>query len=249
MIMMTTRLLKRIVPVAVMGTALGLLGVSSGDTMGHDRDHNKDRDKDHDKDRDKDHDRDCDFDHDKDHDEDGNAIHFNMIVSAGAQQCLPNARARVTITSLGPVEKMRVKVCGLRPNTDFDFFVIQVPKAPFGLSWYQGDIDTDEHGSASAEFIGRFNIETFIVAPGVAPAPIVFENKDFPNFSDTDKNPQTQPVHTYHLGLWFNSPKDAAAQGCPATVTPFNGEHNAGIQVLNTANFKDLEGPLRQLMP
>ncbi len=51
----------------------------------------------------------------------------------------------------------------------------------------------------------------------------------------------------YHLGLWFNSPTDAQNAGCAATVTPFNGEHNAGIQVLNTANFADDAGPLRQL--
>jgi hypothetical protein len=29
----------------------------------------------------------------------------------------------------------------------------------------------------------------------------------------------------------------------------FNGEHNAGIQVLNTSNFPALEGPLKQLVP
>jgi len=32
-------------------------------------------------------------------------------------------------------------------------------------------------------------------------------------------------------------------------VTPFNGEHNAGIQVLNTSNFPDDFGPLRQVNP
>jgi len=37
--------------------------------------------------------------------------------------------------------------------------------------------------------------------------------------------------------------------GCPATVTPFNGQHNAGIQVLNTSNFADDHGPLRDLNP
>jgi hypothetical protein len=94
-------------------------------------------------------------------------------------------------------------------------------------------------------FIGRFNIETFIVAPGVAPAPVVFGGP-FPN---ADKNPATLPVQIYHLGLWFNSPADAQSAGCPATVTPFNGEHNAGIQVLNTANFPDNHGPLRDLHP
>jgi len=56
-------------------------------------------------------------------------------------------------------------------------------------------------------------------------------------------------VQTYHLGLWFNSPADAQNAGCPNAVTPFNGEHNAGIQVLNTSNFPDNHGPLRDLHP
>jgi len=53
----------------------------------------------------------------------------------------------------------------------------------------------------------------------------------------------------YHLGLWFGSPQAAQAAGCPGNVTPFNGEHNAGIQVLNTSNFPDDFGPLRQVNP
>jgi hypothetical protein len=63
------------------------------------------------------------------------------------------------------------------------------------------------------------------------------------------QNPATNPVQTYHLGLWFNSHQDAQDNGCPATVTPFNGEHNAGIQVLNTSNFDPDKGPLRNLKP
>src|SRR5256885_1553396 len=41
----------------------------------------------------------------------------------------------------------------------------------------------------------------------------------------------------------------SAAQnaGCPATETPFNGEHKAGLQVLNTSNFADDHGPLRDV--
>ncbi len=173
-------------------------------------------------------------------------IDFDMVVSGGAKACLPHARGEVNITSLGPVEVMDVRVVGLPENTTFDFFVIQVPKAPFGLAWYQGDIDTDDEGVGKGRFIGRFNIETFIVAPGSAPAPVVFDEPPFP---DADSNPATAPVQIYHLGLWFNSPQDAAAAGCPSTVTPFNGEHNAGIQVLNTSNFPDNFGPLRQLTP
>ena len=174
------------------------------------------------------------------------AIEFDMVVSGGAATCLPHATAKITIDPLGPVERMEVHVSGLPSNTDFDFFVIQLPKAPFGLSWYQGDIETNRHGNGHQRFIGRFNIETFIVAPNVGAAPVVHDAAPFP---DADRNPQTNPVHTYHLGLWFNSPDDAARAGCPATVTPFNGEHNAGIQVLNTANFPDEAGPLRQLNP
>ncbi len=176
---------------------------------------------------------------------DDGAFSFNMVVNAGAKTCLPNATATVRIQPAGAVELMDVAVQGLRPNTDFDFFVLQVPKAPFGVAWYQGDIQTDKNGRGVGHFVGRFNIETFAVAPGSAPAPAVF-NGPFP---DATLNPAFNPIQMYHLGLWFNSPNDAQAAGCPATVTPFNGEHNAGIQVLNTSNFPDDFGPLRHLNP
>ena len=184
-------------------------------------------------------------------------INFPMTVSAGASTCLPNAQATVDIISQTPdfqVEDMSIVASGLPPNTGFDFFVIQLPNAPFGLSWYQGDMQTDSDGIATQHFTGRFSIETFIIAPGVGPAPQVFNNPPLP---DASQNPKTVgpdgsipgPVQTYHLGLWFNSPTDAQNAGCPSTVTPFNGEHNAGIQVLNTANYPDTQGPLLNLRP
>jgi hypothetical protein len=173
-------------------------------------------------------------------------ISFKMAVSKGASTCLPNAQAKVQIISDGTAEDMFLVASGLPPNTGFDFFVIQVPNAPFGLSWYQGDVQSDADGDAVQHFRGRFSIETFIVAPGVAPAPLVFNDPPFP---DAAQNPATGPVQTYHLGLWFNSPTDAQNAGCPNTVTPFNGEHNAGIQVLNTSNSPIDKGPLRQLQP
>jgi len=138
------------------------------------------------------------------------------------------------------VEVLKVTVGGLPPKTDFDFFVIQVPNKPFGMSWYQGDIETNRFGVGSGTFIGRFSIETFVVAPGVAEAPLTFDNA----FPSDSPNPDTGPIQMYHLGLWFNSPDDAAKAGCPNTVTPFNGEHDAGPQILNTSNFPDLQGPL-----
>jgi len=171
-------------------------------------------------------------------------VTFKMVVSAGARTCLPNATATVKITPTGPVEIMDVAVSGLPPNTDFDFFVIQIPVSPFGIAWYQGDIETDETGSGHQRFIGRFSIETFSVAVGVAPAPIVFNSGQFPN---ANMNPPFMPIQMYHLGLWFNSRDDARKNGCPDGVTPFNGEHDAGIQVLNTSNFPNLDGPLRNV--
>ena len=67
---------------------------------------------------------------------DDKKFHFQMmrgakLVNSG---CLPNATANVKIKHGGPVGIMDVNVAGLPPNTDFDFFVIQVPRRPFGLS-------------------------------------------------------------------------------------------------------------------
>ena len=100
-------------------------------------------------------------------------IGFKMVVSQGASTYLPNAQAKVEIISDGEAEDMFLVASGLPPNTGFDFFVLQVPNAPFGLSWYQGDVQSDDDGDAVQHFRGRFSIETFIVAPGVAPAPVV----------------------------------------------------------------------------
>jgi len=171
---------------------------------------------------------------------------FNMVRSAGATaaNCIPEAKGRVTINSLGNVEVMHLEASGLPPRTEFDAFVIQLPNAPFGLSWYQGDLTTDANGRGIADFVGRFSIETFIVAPGSGPAPVVHNQAPFP---DANSNPATGPVHTFHVGLWFGSPEAAVAAGCPGTVTPFNGDHNAGIQALSTRNFGNFNGPLRQI--
>ena len=178
------------------------------------------------------------------------SIQFNMLRSAAAiaGNCLPNAHGEVTVVSLGATEQMDVDVEGLPPNTEFDFFVIQIPNAPFGMAWYQGDIETGALGRGHRRFLGRFNIETFIVAqpPGGQPAPVVHNQPPFP---DASMNPATEPIHTYHLGLWFNSPSAAQAAGCPNTVTRFNGDHRAGIQALSTRQFGKLNGPLRRLTP
>jgi hypothetical protein len=175
-------------------------------------------------------------------------IIFNMVRSTAVLNagCALNANARVTINSLGPVEVMHVEATGLPPNSEFDLFVTQLPNAPFGMAWYQGDLESNSNGRAIGDFIGRFSRETFIVAPGSGPAPVVHNN---PPFADASSNPATGPIHTFHVGLWFGTPEVAVAAGCPNTQTPFNGDHTAGIQVLSTRNFANATGPLRSFVP
>ena len=170
----------------------------------------------------------------------GDINKFDLVVSAGAAQCQPAARGQVTVTDRGRVQDMHVEVAGLRANTEFTLFVIQVPKAPFGLVWYQGDILTNAKGRGIADFKGIFSRETFIHAQGTAPAPAVFPD-------DATTNPSTAPIQLYHLGLWFADLNDASSVSCPATETLFDGDHLGGIQVLNTANFPDGQGPLSNL--
>ena len=154
----------------------------------------------------------------------GDSTVFNMVKSAGAVSCLKaGARGRVTISDLGPVQNMHVEVFDLPAKTDFTLFVITTPKAPFVPAWYQGDLTTNGDGRGVVDVTGIFSDETFILNPG----PV--------------------PVQTDHLGMWFADPADAVKAGCPGTVTPFDGDHEAGIQVLNTSNFPDANGPLRRI--
>ncbi|SRR6266566_6161329 len=158
---------------------------------------------------------------------------FSMVSSStNISACLPHAAGTVTITPGSLNDLMKVSVSGLAPNTGYDFFVIQLPKAPFGVSWYQSDLHTDSTGAGSVSVRGIFNKETFSISPG---GTVTFG-----------------ATHQYHLGLWFNSPKVPFNLGCEPgqpspIVTPFNGAQHAGIQVLNTSNFPDNAGPLSQV--
>jgi hypothetical protein len=171
----------------------------------------------------------------------GDSITFNLKLSAGAATCLAsNVSGRVAISDLGPVQNMHVEVFHLPPNTEFAAFLLQVPTKPFGLAWYQGDIVTNKDGRGVGDFTGIFGKETFIVAPGVAPAPAIFPD-------NAASNPATPPVQILHMGIWFADPAASSQAGCGDSVTPFDGDHQAGIQVLNTSNFPDGRGPLLKL--
>ncbi|HEY7353913.1 MAG TPA: hypothetical protein VH596_14190 [Terriglobales bacterium] len=154
--------------------------------------------------------------------EPGDTITFSMVRAEEATCLAPNAHGRVTVSDLGPVQNMHLEVVGLTPNNAFTVFITQHGKGPFGPSWYQGEVVTDKKGRGTADFTGIFSEETFLLSSGMA-------------------------IQLDHLGIWFADPNDAYKAGCPGTVTAFDGDHNAGILVLSTANFPDNHGPLLKL--
>jgi len=159
------------------------------------------------------------------------AFTFALVPSPGIHSCLPHAGGRVTIIPGSQNDTMDVSVWGMPRNAEFDLFVIQQPLKPFGVSWYQTDVNADSHGFGHATVRGVFDVETFSVSPGGTTT--------------------FAPTHQYHLGLWFNDPNVPFNLGCEPNgpgakpiVTPFNGEQDAGIQALNTSEFPDNAGPL-----
>jgi len=159
------------------------------------------------------------------------AFTFALVPSPGIHSCLPHAGGRVTIIPGSQNDTMDVSVWGMPRNAEFDLFVIQQPLKPFGVSWYQTDVNADRNGLGHATVRGIFDAETFSVSPGGTTT--------------------FAPTHQYHLGLWFNDPNVPFNLGCEPNgpgakpiVTPFNGEQDAGIQALNTSEFPDNAGPL-----
>jgi hypothetical protein len=157
---------------------------------------------------------------------------FKLIASPGIAKCLPKARGQAWITTHPLNDTMKVQLWGMPAGADFDLFVIQTPNKPFGVAWYQSDIEVNASGTGAAIVQGVFDKETFSVSTG---GTVTFK-----------------PTHQFHLGVWFNDPKLPFKLGCepgkPApVVTPFNGEQHAGIQVVNTANFPANAGPLSKV--
>jgi hypothetical protein len=156
---------------------------------------------------------------------------FKMVRSqtAVANDCLEGARAHVDVRTTPTDNQIIDLTLNHAPkNTEFELFITQQPNSPFGVSWYQADFETNNKGHGEVR------------ARGVVKAPQVDDQ-------DAEKNPAFDPVHTFHLGLWFGDPKDAKDAGCPGTVTAFDGDHEAGIQALSTRNLPALKGPLRQI--
>jgi hypothetical protein len=129
-----------------------------------------------------------------------------------------------------------MSLSGIKPGLQFDMFTVQNspflangqpdPKFKnFGLAWYQSDVDipsTSTHGTVQIQTILLDQIFGF--DPAVA----------------------LPPTNTFHVGFWFNNPKDAVACGFdPSKPTPFNGEHRAGPLAMITLPVRRTNlGPL-----
>jgi hypothetical protein len=155
------------------------------------------------------------------------------LSSPAIAACMPHASGRVTITPNAQNDVMKISLHGVAANTTFAAFVIQEPRKPFGLAWYQTDVNTDGRGNGSATVQGIFNRETFSLSVGGPTATFA-------------------PTHLFHIGLWFDNVDLPFELGCEPgatspVITPFDGDHSAGPQAFNTAQFPVNAGPLSRV--
>ena len=171
-------------------------------------------------------------------------IVFDLVANPQFANCLrasqseePRARATVVRGQLNDV--LTLDLSGIKPGLQFDLFTVQNtsllgPSTPnpaftgsFGLAWYQSDIHIGSTGDGQARIKTILLDQIFGFDPDVA----------------------LKPTNTFHVGFWFNNPKDAAACGFPANnpakFTPFNGEHKAGpLAMISVPDPHTKLGPL-----
>jgi len=127
----------------------------------------------------------------------------------------PRVTARVTRGKLN--DTLDLELTGFKPDLDFDLFTVQnsnqlADGSPdpaftnFGLAWYQSDVHIGADGT------GSVTVKTILLDQ-------IF------GFDPTVGLP---PTNTFHVGFWFNRPRDAKPCGFEGPPTPFNGEHRAG---------------------
>lgn len=152
------------------------------------------------------------------------------LLSGGALPCpaIQKASATILVTNRaadgGLKDEMTLYGFGLPPNTGFDLFTVQntpldtnTQFSGFGFGWYQSDVQSDSAGRIVVNVEGVFDVETFIENPS---APFT-------------------PIHTYNVGIWFDSPTAQQAvcgYAGPPAKTPFNGQQNAGTLAMITAH-------------
>jgi hypothetical protein len=136
---------------------------------------------------------------------------------------MPNSRIDVYVdltTDLVGYDTVRVRARHLAPNRDYTLFFLEQAASPFGAAEYFGDISTDKHGDASNKF------------------KLIAEEA----FSSTIVNGQRKLVNLDQMGAWFADPAedDFCLNDNPQTVTPFDGDFEAGVQAFNSRNSTPL---------
>jgi hypothetical protein len=166
---------------------------------------------------------------------------FALKVSAASPSILPCLRSGPTVTPSASVlvaqgtltDDLVITASGIKPGLAFDLFTVQNsntlstgglnPIKNFGLAWYQTDLEANSSGQIFAI------IHTILV------------NQIF----GFDPAVSLPPTNTFHVGFWFNNPKDAASCDFVGPPTPFNGEHNAGpLAMISAHNTVTGLGPL-----
>jgi hypothetical protein len=172
-------------------------------------------------------------------------ISFDLVANPQFANCLRRSqyeepRARATVIRGKLNDFLYLDLDGIKPGLQFDLFTVQrtslldasTPnpdfKGSFGLAWYQSDIEIRKHTDD-----GHVRIKTILLD----------------QIFGFDPDAALKPTNTFHLGFWFNNPKDAAACGFPANdptkFTPFNGEHKAGpLAMISVPDPHTKLGPL-----
>lgn len=177
-------------------------------------------------------------------------ITFNLVANPKFSQCLGNDSynppvAKVTVSRGTANDVMVVEMRNFKPGSAFDLFTTQrtnlaadgtaAPdfKGSFGLAWYQSDIHVGGDGKAEA-----------VVKSILLDAIFGFDADPLPG-----SDPGTAllpPTHTFHVGIWFDKPEDAASCGFDINKpTPFNEEHKAGPNaMISVPDSVSGQGPL-----
>jgi len=189
------------------------------------------------------------------HAEGADEISFNLAANPRFAQCLANdpynpPTAKVTVGRGTANDVMIVELQHFKPGAVFDLFTIERTnltsngnpdpdfKGSFGLAWYQSDIHVGDDGKAEAVvksilLDGIFGFDADPIPGSNPPAPLV------------------PPTHTFHVGIWFDKPEDAASCGFnPSQPTPFNEEQKAGPNaMISVPDAASGQGPLNTLAP
>ena len=128
--------------------------------------------------------------------------------------------ATVTVKKGRLNDRLDIQLRNIKPGLAFDMFTVEHSKfladgtldpefvargKSFGLAWYQSDLEVkNDHRNVTT-------IQTILVDQIFGFDPVV----------------GLDPTNTFHVGFWFNAPKDAEHCGFTGS-TPFNGEHQAG---------------------